>query len=49
MANFRKNLQVFVYMQRFSISRRFTWGASETMMVMLEGRSFWPRTLHFSI
>src|SRR5580658_1501646 len=25
------------------------WPASETMMVLLEGRAFWPRTLRFSI
>jgi hypothetical protein len=49
MANFRKNLQVFVNLQRFSISRRVAWAASETMMVLLEGQAFWPRTLRFSI
>jgi hypothetical protein len=49
MANFRKNLQVFVDLQRFSISRCFAWAASETMVVLLEGRAFWRRTLRFSI
>jgi hypothetical protein len=49
MANFRKNLQVLVSLRRFSISRRFAWAASETIMVLLEGRAFWPRTLRFSI
>jgi hypothetical protein len=49
MANFRKNLQVFLNLQDFSVSRRFAWAASETMMVLLEGQAFWPRTLRFSI
>jgi len=40
MANFPKNLQVLRSLQRFSISRRFAWAASETMMVLLEGRAF---------
>jgi hypothetical protein len=49
MANFPKNLQGFEDLQRFSISRRAAWAASETMMVLLEGQAFWPRTLRFSI
>jgi hypothetical protein len=49
MASFRKDLQVFVNLQPFSISRRVDWAASETMVVLLEGRAFWPRTLRFSI
>jgi hypothetical protein len=49
MANFRKNLQVFVNLHCFSISHRVAWAASETMMVLLEGQAFGPRTLRFSI
>jgi hypothetical protein len=49
MANFRKNLQVFVSPQRFSVSRRVARAASETMMVLFESQAFGPRTLRFSI
>jgi hypothetical protein len=49
MANFRKNLQVFVNLQRFSISRRrVAWAASETMTVLLEGRAFLASKLSVS-
>jgi hypothetical protein len=49
MPNFRKNLRVLVSPQRFSVSRRVAWAASETMMVAHEGQAYGLRTLRFSV